>query len=135
MEGIKEITDKNYKRFLGRKDGRIKALKMGAEWCAPCKQMDRDLPTIIKATPQVDWGICDIDDCEAISKKFDVMSIPVIIAFKNGNQYEEKHNGYSGANAVIKYINDLPLVAPKPKKIKKATEKKTTKKKTTKRRK
>jgi len=83
---IKKIDDGNFDKFIGKKGGRLKALKIGAAWCSPCKMLDKELPEIVLATPKVDWGIADIDESDGIRRRFSIMSVPQILFFKNGEK-------------------------------------------------
>ncbi len=57
-----------------------------ADWCGPCKMM---APIIEKlAQDRTDAKICkiNIDDEAKLAEKYGVMSIPTIVAFKNGQE-------------------------------------------------
>ncbi len=57
-----------------------------ADWCGPCKMMS---PIIEKLSQErTDAKICkiNIDDEGELAQKYGVMSIPTIVAFKNGEE-------------------------------------------------
>lgn len=104
---MKHITDENFEEFLGGKDGRVKALKMSAVWCEPCKMMDEVMPDVIKAFPNVDWGKADIDDTPKLAKQFKIMTIPHILFFKNGKQLKQKIDGFGGKEDLLRKIKRI----------------------------
>jgi thioredoxin 1 len=83
-DGVKKLTDENYEEFLGRWTG-VKAIECSADWCNPCKQMEKLLPEIVKETDgKITWGCLNTDDCPKFSKKYKILSIPVIFFFREG---------------------------------------------------
>ena len=58
----------------------IEVLKFGAEWCAQCKAMDKELkehPLIV--TPK----IIDVDEEEELVDKYNIKNIPTILVINN----------------------------------------------------
>ncbi len=56
-----------------------------AEWCGPCKQIAPILDEIAEEYEgKVSIGKLNVDDAPAIAQRFDVMSIPTLIMFENG---------------------------------------------------
>ena len=56
-----------------------------AEWCGPCKQIDpviREIAT--EKAGALTVGKLNVDDHGDIAMRFNVMSIPTMIVFKNG---------------------------------------------------
>jgi len=56
-----------------------------AEWCGPCKQID----PVIREIAEEKAGVLtvaklNVDDHGDIARRFEVMSIPTMIVFKNG---------------------------------------------------
>jgi thioredoxin 1 len=56
-----------------------------ADWCGPCRMM---LPLLeeIQSELSIDIVKIDIDESSSIASKYDVMSIPTLIIFKNGEK-------------------------------------------------
>ena len=55
-----------------------------AEWCGPCRLIAPVLEEISKETDAVQIAKLNIDENPAPPSRFDVMSIPTLILFKDG---------------------------------------------------
>ena len=55
-----------------------------ADWCGPCKMMAPVVEELAGEEPGVKVCKINIDDEMAIAQRYGVMSIPMFIAFKNG---------------------------------------------------
>lgn len=64
-----------------------------ATWCAPCRMMGMMLEEIEEETKnQFKIVKVDVDNDEAIARKFGILSIPTLILFVDG-ELKEKHVG------------------------------------------
>ena len=75
-----------------------------AEWCGPCKQID----PIIREIATEKAGVLtvaklNVDDHGDIALRFNVMSIPTMIVFKNG----EAVGRFVGARGKTALVSDL----------------------------
>jgi thioredoxin 1 len=55
-----------------------------AEWCGPCKMIAPVLDEIAKENPGIKIGKINIDENLELARRFEVMSIPTLIVFKDG---------------------------------------------------
>jgi thioredoxin 1 len=56
-----------------------------AEWCGPCKQIEPILDEIAKENEgRLRVGKVNVDDNLEIARRFEVMSVPTLILFKEG---------------------------------------------------
>jgi thioredoxin 1 len=56
-----------------------------AEWCGPCKQIEPVLDEIAKENAgRLRVGKVNVDDNLEIVRRFEVMSVPTLILFKDG---------------------------------------------------
>ena len=56
-----------------------------ADWCGPCKMMSPVIASIAEeGLENVKVGKINVDDNGSLAEKYNVMSIPTIIVFKNG---------------------------------------------------
>ncbi len=55
-----------------------------AEWCGPCKMIAPILAEIAEEEDGVDVAKLNVDDHSDIAMRYNVMSIPTLIVFKDG---------------------------------------------------
>lgn len=65
-----------------------------ATWCSPCKMLAPTIDAIAtEYKDRVVVGKVDVDESEAIARRFGIMSIPTLFLFKDG-EVVEKLVGY-----------------------------------------
>ena len=76
-----------------------------ADWCGPCKMV---APTMEKLSEEYDGKVkfvkINVDDNQELSSKYDIMSIPTAMLFKNGT-VEESIVGAYPAEAYRQRLN------------------------------
>mgnify|MGYP001658616213 CR=1 FL=1 len=74
-----------------------------ASWCGPCKMLSPIVNEI--AGERSDIKVCkvNVDDESELAARFNVMSIPTLLVFKNG-QLTNQSVGYRDKNAVLSLI-------------------------------
>lgn len=81
-EHIKELNRTNFKETIG--EG-VTLVDFWAQWCVPCRMLD---PILEKIAEKIDYKtkICklNIDENPGISVEYNVMSIPAIFIYKDG---------------------------------------------------
>ena len=55
-----------------------------AEWCGPCRMLSPMVEQIAEENPDIKVCKVNIDDEQELAEQFNVMSIPTLIAFKDG---------------------------------------------------
>lgn len=62
-----------------------------APWCGPCKMQGPIIDDLAKdfEGKQVKIGKLNVDEASTIAGRYQIMSIPTIIIFKNGNPVEQ----------------------------------------------
>lgn len=81
-----QLTDQNFKPEVEESKG-IVLVDFFAEWCGPCKAMAPIMEELVeefKDKEGIKIGKLNIDENEATSQKFNIMSIPTLILFKDG---------------------------------------------------
>ncbi|HED38651.1 MAG TPA: thioredoxin [Ignavibacteria bacterium] len=85
-----QFTDQNFQQEVEESKG-VVLVDFFAEWCGPCKVMwpiIEELAEEYKDKEAVKIGKLNIDESQAIAQKFNVMSIPTLILFKDGKLAE-----------------------------------------------
>lgn len=76
-------------------------VKFGADWCGPCKMLDKSFIEIEK-TEQLNIIKYDIDEVPELAAKFDIASVPTVLVYRDGG-YVGKFVGAMPP----KFINDV----------------------------
>ena len=63
-----------------------------AEWCGPCKSMEPVLGAV--AEDETVYQV-DIDEAPELVSEFEIMSIPCVILFRDGEEYKRSVGGTS----------------------------------------
>jgi len=62
-----------------------------AEWCGPCKMMGPILEELAQELEDKNIKIakCNVDECNQLAEKYQIMSIPAFKVFANGEVVDE----------------------------------------------
>ena len=60
-----------------------------ADWCGPCKMLAPVLEDVSKEHEDVAFVKVNVDNVQELAAKFNIMSIPTLIAFKDGNMVKQ----------------------------------------------
>lgn len=61
-----------------------------ATWCGPCQMMLPILEDFAKSNPDIRVGKVNVDEQPELAGEYGIMSIPTLIAFKNGEIYRTR---------------------------------------------
>ena len=83
-EGIATLSDATFDEHVKGSDVPV-LVDFWAEWCGPCKMISPVLEEIAEEQAgKLQIGKLNIDDNLEVTRRFDVMSIPTLILFKDG---------------------------------------------------
>ena len=74
-----------------------------ADWCGPCKMMSPIIDKIAEENDNIKVGKLNVDEGQDIAIKYNVMSIPTIIVFKNGVEFKR----FVGVTSKDNIINSI----------------------------
>ena len=87
MEVIK-LNNENFKAEV-KESNKVVLVDFYADWCGPCKMMS---PIVDKIAEEIgeQAKVCklNVDDVQDIAFEYNVMSIPTLIIFKNGEVFD-----------------------------------------------
>ena len=87
---VTEINDENLEEII-HKNSRV-VLDCYAPWCGPCKMFAAVLDELSAEEDQITFCKINTDENPDTAEKFDVMSIPTILIFENG-ELKNKETG------------------------------------------
>lgn len=100
------VTDATFDETIAGADEAV-VVDFWAEWCSPCKAIAPILDEI--ATEQagkVKVAKLNVDENQETARRFDVMSIPTLIVFKDG-QPAKKLIGAKGKGALLEELAEF----------------------------
>ncbi len=99
--GVKNINEGNFEEeVLNSQTTTI--IDFYADWCGPCKMMSPIIDEISE-DKSLTVGKVNVDENTELAIKYDVMSIPTILIFKNG----ELVNRFVGVHDKNEILNSL----------------------------
>jgi thioredoxin 1 len=79
---VKQINTDEFKEVI--KEGKT-VVDLFATWCGPCKMLSPVLDEISEEITTTKFYKIDVDDNQDVAREYNVMSIPTILIFENGN--------------------------------------------------
>jgi thioredoxin 1 len=99
-----KLTDQTFDEEI-KSSGEPVLVDFWAEWCGPCKMVAPVLDEIVSESDgKLRLGKINIDDNMELARRFDVMSIPTMILFKDGEP-QVRIVGARGKGQLLQEIN------------------------------
>lgn len=102
MSNILDVSE-SFDEFI--RDG-VVVVDFWAKWCGPCKMLAPILDEVAQKLPQVRFGKVDVDTAPELAKRFNVMAIPNVCLFKNG-ELADRVIGLSDEDELVAAISKL----------------------------
>lgn len=99
---VKEIQEKEWKKIVEQKEKIL--IDCYAPWCGPCKLLSPIIDELAEETKNCKFYKINVDDAEAISREYGIMSIPTLLLFEDG-KLKEKTIGLKSKEEIKKIIN------------------------------
>jgi thioredoxin 1 len=112
MQKSIEITKDNFEDEVIKSSIPV-LLKCGAAWCARCRSLEMILGQIMPDFEEkIKFAKLDVDNEEALREKYEVLSVPTLILFKNGELVRQK-TGTMSRQQIIDFLSDAasPMLA------------------------
>ncbi len=80
------VTKENFEEII---KGETVLLDFYADWCGPCQMVGPIVEEIAEENPQYTVGKINVDNEPELAAAFQVMSIPMLVAAKNGTPVDK----------------------------------------------
>ena len=84
---MRDVSDASFEQDV-LQAGKPVVVDFWAPWCGPCKAVTPVLEQISAETERVDFVKLNIDDNPSTAARYDVLSIPTVILFEDGEPRE-----------------------------------------------
>ncbi|PTJ33983.1 thiol reductase thioredoxin [Staphylococcus simulans] len=88
MEAIK--TREDFDKIIESNEPVI--IKFEAGWCPDCRAMDMGIDPIVEKYNDYKWYNVNRDELEDVAQDYEVMGIPSLLVFKNGEKTAHLHS-------------------------------------------
>ena len=83
MSDLVQVTDANFADTVEASANAF-VLDFWAPWCGPCRMMEPVLGEVAAENPGITVGKLNVDENPGVATKFDILSIPTLLVFKDG---------------------------------------------------
>lgn len=105
-EGLVKVNDDNFQAEVEGYDG-VTLVDMSAEWCPPCKMLTPIVAEVaVEVADRAKVVALDVDEARKTAARFNVLNVPTMIFFKNGEEVE-RLVGVSPKEKIIETIDKL----------------------------
>lgn len=101
--GVLKITNTNFEEEVLNSEKTV-IIDFYADWCMPCKMMSPIIDNIAEENDYIKVGKVNVDEAGEIAVKYNIMSIPTIIIFKEGKEYK-KFVGVTSKENILNSLN------------------------------
>jgi thioredoxin 1 len=85
-----DFTDQNFEQEVLKSDLPV-LVDFWAPWCGPCQMVEPIIEELAKKYEgKIKVGKLNVDENQKVAAKYDVMSIPTVILFKEGKEVQRK---------------------------------------------
>lgn len=100
---VVEITKDNFEHTVLKADKPV-LVDFWAEWCGPCQMMGPIVDEVAEERDDIIIGKLNVDTQPEIAMRYNVMSIPTLILFENGEE-AQKSIGLISKEELLELIN------------------------------
>ena len=99
-----EVNEKNFEAEVLGSD-KIVLADFNADWCGTCQQLKPIIEQIAEERSDIKVVSINIDDEEDLADKYEVLSIPCVVAIKDGKELA-RSIGLKPKDEILKLLGD-----------------------------
>ncbi|HZW03591.1 MAG TPA: thioredoxin [Anaerolineaceae bacterium] len=100
MSLFEQIDQENFEREVLHSETPV-LVEFGAAWCGPCKRLEPEMEKLAAQWKQrIRLGKVDVDQNVDITLKYQVMSVPTVILFVNGEP-RQRLSGFQPVSRLV----------------------------------
>jgi thioredoxin 1 len=108
-DGIVTLTTATFDETVVASDKPV-VVDFWAEWCGPCKMIAPILGEIASEQPTITIAKLNVDENPDIAMRYNVMSIPTLLVFKNG-EVAKRLVGAKGKGQLLQELGEFLLTS------------------------
>lgn len=97
---VKELKEEEFEKV---KESKKALVDCYATWCGPCKMLSPIIDELASEVDTYDFYKIDVDNAEEISEKYEIMSIPTLLLFENG-ELKDKLVGFKTKEELLEIL-------------------------------
>lgn len=101
---MKHLNNTNFHETIQNSEKPV-LVDFWADWCGPCKMLGPVLEELEKEQTGFEIAKVNVDEQSALAGEFNVMSIPTVLLFKNGNCIA-KSVGYRSKDDMLSFVKE-----------------------------
>ena len=99
---LKKLNVENFEKEVLQAQG-LALVDFYADWCGPCKMVAPVLEEIAQEREDVLIGKINVDESGSLAAKYQVVSIPTMILFKDGKE-QGRIIGFKPKDDILRFI-------------------------------
>ena len=99
---ILKVTSENFEEEV-LKSEKVVLVDFYADWCGPCKMLSPVMEEIAQENEDIKVVKINIDNQRDLALDYDVMSIPTVVAIKNGEEID-RLVGFADKSEILNLI-------------------------------
>lgn len=103
MNMVKVLNEQNFESEILNSKG-VALVDFYADWCGPCKMVAPIVAQIADERTDVVVGKINVDDSMEIARKYNIVSIPTLIVFKDGKASAQMV-GFRSKQEILEMLN------------------------------